>query len=46
MKYTLEELREMIFSMTQSLGRSPEELTSAIVELIKQDRQAQAVSDD
>lgn len=42
-KYTLEEMHEMILPMIQSLGnRRAEELTDAIVELIKQDREAHA----
>lgn len=44
MKYTLQELREIILPMLQSLGsRPPEELADAIVELIKQDREANVV---
>lgn len=47
MKYTLEELHEMILPMIQSLGsRTPEELTGAIVEIIKQDREAQKGTED
>jgi hypothetical protein len=41
MKYTLDELYQMILPMVQSLGsRSPEELAAAIIELIRQDREA------
>jgi hypothetical protein len=42
-KYTLDELHQMILPMVQSLGnRPPEELTGAIIDLIKQDREANA----
>lgn len=38
---TLDELRDMILPMIQSPGeRTPEEMTDAIIEIIKQDRQA------
>lgn len=40
-RYTQEELYQIILPMVESLGsRPPEELARAIVELIKQDREA------
>lgn len=41
MRYTIEQLREMILPMVESLGaRPPAELADALVELISQDREA------
>lgn len=40
-KYSLSEMKQIILPMIESLGNgSPELLTDAIVELIKQDREA------
>lgn len=41
MKYTLPEMKEMILPMIESLGAGrPEVLADAIIEIIKQDREA------